>query len=358
MKPSILLAGLALALPWSTLHADTFLLKDGTSLDGKILREDAESYTLEVQVTKSIRDERVVAKKDVRRIDRAQPDRDAFEEIKTLVPTPDLLDAAEYEKRIQQVESTIAKYPDNFRVSSAQTVLETLQTELAAIRAGGIKINGRILPPAEYRANAYELDSKVAAANLLKDIAAGQTLKALRDFPAFEAEFAATSAFTEILPEITRVMRERRTIAAGELATLDTRTQRRKASLERLSPAERPAIERAYLEEAEALEKRFQAEKTAQVKWPIIDAFHKASLEETVRHADSEMKRLETAATNRPAIEGGKAYRDAWAAIQNASGEDAPRKIQDAISALRNARLPERYVKPIEELAARATRGN
>ena len=79
---------LALTLP---AVADTFFLKDGTTMEGKILRQDATAYFVEVNVTKSIKDERSIAKADVVKVEREQPDLIAFVELSKLIPAPDLL---------------------------------------------------------------------------------------------------------------------------------------------------------------------------------------------------------------------------------------------------------------------------
>lgn len=60
---------LAVALPCA---ADTFLLKDGITLNGAVVSEAGDFYLVEFQVTKSIKDDRKIAKADVVKITAAK----------------------------------------------------------------------------------------------------------------------------------------------------------------------------------------------------------------------------------------------------------------------------------------------
>ena len=76
------LTAILLAMAASGLaFADTIVMKDGTKYEGEVLSEDAESYTMAIQVTPSIKDERRLLKADVESVKRSSPDDEAFEEI-------------------------------------------------------------------------------------------------------------------------------------------------------------------------------------------------------------------------------------------------------------------------------------
>jgi hypothetical protein len=190
----------------ATVDADTFQLKDGTSLEGRVIREDSTSYFLEVQVTKSIKDERTIAKADVRSIEREQPDLKAFEAIQPLLPTPDLLTADEYSQRIRAVEKFLADHRGSSRSKVAKEMLAKLKSEANEILAGGIKMNGRIVTPADYRANAYEIDARVQEAKIRAMIKEGNYLQALRAFNDMSRDFRNTTAHQDILPLITQTI--------------------------------------------------------------------------------------------------------------------------------------------------------
>jgi hypothetical protein len=95
MKPYHLFRLLPL-LAFSNALADSFELKDGTKFEGTILREEGSDYIIQVQVTKSIKDERRIPKADVVSQVAEKKDETAFPEIAKLIPAPDLLDEAGY----------------------------------------------------------------------------------------------------------------------------------------------------------------------------------------------------------------------------------------------------------------------
>ena len=74
--------------------------------------------------------------------------------------------------------------------------------------------------------------------------------------------------------------------------------------------------------------------------------YHKQSLQDAVRNAQQEARRLDNL---RPVskVEGGEAYRNAWKAIH--AEEPDKQEIQQAMNAVREARLPQRYATMLED---------
>ena len=96
------------------LCADTIVLKSGIEYQGKVISEDATNYLVEINVTKSIKDEKSIPKADVKEIRKESAEsaeKADFEKVGILVPTPDQLSAQDYQERIQKAESFIATYP-------------------------------------------------------------------------------------------------------------------------------------------------------------------------------------------------------------------------------------------------------
>ena len=73
------------------LDADTIKLKDGSILEGKILEESPSTIKIEYNVTKSIKDIRSINRSEIKEIDKVSEDKIAFNTIKSLLPTEDLL---------------------------------------------------------------------------------------------------------------------------------------------------------------------------------------------------------------------------------------------------------------------------
>jgi hypothetical protein len=347
MKPNFPVAALCLLASSLACPGDTFTLKDGSVLEGKVLSEDAESYHLEIQVTKTIKDERSVPKADVLKIDREQPDLTAFQEIEKLVPTPDLLSPADYLQRIAQIGKFLKTHPDSSKVKQANVILESLKSEAAQITAGGVKVNGEILSPAAYKLNAFELDARVQEARIRDLIARGDHLAALRAFSEFDREYRTTLPYGSLAPMMRQLVQMHVGEAKEQLATLPDRLKARQTGLERMTMEDRQVSARAIAEEEQANEARFKAEKEAKISWVSTSPFHKPSLEETVRFGTAELARLEAV---KPVlgVDGGRAFRDAWRVILGGADTTA---IAAAIGEARSASVAPRYIAMLEAAA-------
>lgn len=336
---------LTLALP---LAADTFILKDGTKLEGSVLREDATSYVLEVMITKSIKDERTIAKTDVQKVEREQPDLTAFEAIKELVPAPDLLTSGDYDKRIATVEKFLSDHRGSSKAKDAREMLTTLKNEANEVLAGGVKLNGKIVPASEYRANAYEIDARIQVAKIRALVKGSQTLAALRLFVEFDRDFRNTTVYGAFVPEIIQVIKTHMAETNQTLSTFDARTKERNVGLERMTSTDRARTERAIREETAAIEARHKSEKDAKLGWVTPQPFFKPSLDDTVAFAKLEITRL-SAVKAVPAMDAGKLYRDALSLIH---GQGDATSITNAINAAKNAAVPQRYLANLESMAS------
>lgn len=346
-NPSLFLSVLSLSLVGSA-FADTFVLKDGTRLEGKILSETADSYMLEVQVTKSIKDEKTVAKADVKEIVREKLDETAYEKLKGLVPTPDLLTTDEYDSRILQITKFIKDHPKSLKVADANTMLATLKEEGTAVQSGGFKLNGKIISAEEYKANAYEIDAKVQEAKVRDAMHKGDILNALRGISRIEAEFATTSVRTSIASVKNQALQAYKSQISGLIRTYEARDAERKAGLSRMTGEARATTEQAIAEEEAQFDRRFKAEKEAQQFWAITNAFHMESLED----AQEAINRTMQEQSETPSGDGGKAYRDAWTAIQTWDGKDETKDaVEDAVSKVKDLEVPAKYVSFLADAA-------
>jgi hypothetical protein len=241
MKKRPLLAALCYGLIAARCPADTFTLKDGTTVDGAILREEGDTYIIEVQVTKSIKDERKILKTDVLKQVREKLDVAAFAAIEKLVPTPDYTTAEEYAPKISAVNKFIEQYSDSSRLKDAKAILATLKSESEALAGGGIKTNGRVIPQAQYQANAYEIDARIAEAKIRRLIDAGDTLGALRAFSEFDRDYRSTLSYSTLAPYMTQVIKAYIAELKDSLATIDARLKTRQIGLQQMAMTYRNA---------------------------------------------------------------------------------------------------------------------
>lgn len=334
----------SLSLP---LMADIFTLKDGTTLDAVILSDAGDSYLLEVQFSKTIKDERKVLKSDVVKIQRAQLDLKAFEPLAKLLPTPDLLAVDDYNRSIATVKKFIQDFPQSPKLKDAKAMLETLNSESAQVAAGGIKFDGKMLTPAEYQANAYDLDARVKEAQIRRMIADNQVLPALRLFSEFDREFSTSISRGALLSTIKQLIGNHLAEIKVALANLDALTKKRTTGLTQMSTDDRNNALSAIKEENDRIEANYKAEKEAKQIWLTTTPYHKASMDDAIRNGELELTRINAVKTTL-GVEGGKAFRDAWNAV-NGGGNAAA--VAAAIAAAKTALVPARYLAPLEEAA-------
>lgn len=327
--------------------ADTFKLKDGTSLEGSILSDSGDSYLLEIFVTKSIKDERKIPKTDVVSIIREEPDLVAYEEIAKLAPSDDMLTADDYAQNINQVKKFLKTYPKSGKQPKAKAILETLSAESDQVDAGSIKISGRMLSPAEYQANAYDLDARVQEAKIRALVSKNQFLPALRLFAEFDQDFRNTLSYGALITLMKQVIQVQVNEASQSLRTLDDRIKKRQLGIERMAVNSRRITEGAIKAQDSDIEALYKAEKSSKLNWPTTSPYHKASLEDTVKLGEAELKRLDTVQTVL-GLDGGKAYRELWSAIHNSTNSAT---ITEAIANAKAAGVPSKYLSPLEAAA-------
>ena len=324
--------------------ADTFTLKDGSTVNGSILREEGDSYILEVQVTKSIKDERKVLKTDVVKKDREKLDLTAFAAIANLVPTPDFITADEFPPKISAVTKFIEQYPASSKLKDAKVILATLKAEQQELAAGGIKTNGRVLPQSQYISNAYEIDARIADAKIRRMVEAGDNLGALRAFSDFDRDYRTTISYGTLAPFMTQVIKAYIAELKESLTTLDARVKARQVGLQQMAMQDRNGTETAIKEENDAIEARFQAEKAGKAGWYTTGPYHKASIDESIKFGEQELTRLTTVKTVL-GEDGGRLYRDAYNAVHNGLNSAT---VSAALAAAKAAMIPDRYLAPLE----------
>lgn len=327
--------------------ADTFTLKDGTTFEAKVLKEDLSNYFLEVQITKSIKDERTVAKADVVSVVRERADQKAFEPLVKLVPTPDMLTEADYTTQIASVEKFLKAYPSTLKAKDAKAILDTLRAEGQEVAAGGIKIGGKIITKEEYKANAYDYDARVQESKIRAMVTANQIIPALRAFADFDRDFRTSLSYGALAPLAKQLIQSHVNECQQLLTSLDTRLKERQTGLQRMVSEDRAITEAAIKEQDAAIEARYKSEKDSRQVWVTTSPFHKASLEEAVRFGKTELARVSAVKTE-IGVDGGKAYRDVYSAIQT---EADAATVTAAVTAAKTALVPARYLAPLEEAA-------
>ena len=128
---------------------------------------------------------------------------------------------------------------------------------------------------------------------------------------------------------------------------MDAATKKRAMGLTQMSADDRINSQNAIKEEAAGIEANYKLEKEAKQIWMTTTPYHKASMEDALHNGELELTRINAVKTTL-AVEGGKAFRDVWNAV-NGGGNAAA--VAAAITVAKTALVPARYLAPLEEAA-------
>ncbi len=339
------------ALVIATAAADTFELKDGTKLEGTILREEGSNYVLSVQVTKSIKDERVVPKADVVKHTRERKDEKEFEELAKLVPTPDLKSAESYAADIRKVETFLKNHPNTPRKKDAAKLLETLADEQDVVKDGGVKFGGKMISAAERLPKAYGLDARILAREFTDAAERGDYLNSLRSWVKLEKEYPGSDAYRDNIPMALKVMRSYQMLVNTTLGGFDARAKERATGLEGMDPRDRTRSELAIKDELAAYNARVEKEKAEGHKWLSLNPYVRQPLDDTKRQLDTEIRRLENLdLTHAPKSQ--EIYEETYSTLVR-PGVTKP-EVDAALSKAKGASLPPQYIEILTKVAPEA----
>lgn len=296
-----------------------------------MVREDPDNYIVEVKVSGTIRDEKILPRADVSFIEKEKADEKAFGELGTLVPAPELLDKESYEARIAKLGEFLAAYPESPRVKEVKAMVEELEAELAVVASGGVKFGEGLVTPEDYQADAYDIDSRIAEKQIKDAVGRRDLLGALRMFTDYVGKFGESEGRQGMSVLMLQVLIAYRQSLEENLASLDARIEKRQAGLANMSPEDKGKTEQALKEQMEKIEARYADEKASGQKWLTPDAFHKESMEEALRIVTSETATLEKSSEVEPLVTPlAEVYRVAWGKIAAGSEEDKKKVLEEA----------------------------
>ena len=323
--------------------ADTITFKDGTKLEGTIVKETVDSYTMMVQVTPSIKDERVVSKSTVASVDRSGPDDIAFKAIQDLAPAPDRLTADHYKERIGKCQAFLNVYGTSKHAATAKAMIIKLEAERKLAARGGLKLDGRWISAKDRATNAYEIAARLEIGDMKDDLEAGRYQAALRHFEKIEADFISSEKFSEARNLAQQALATYKPIVQGDHARVDTRIEKRAEEMQRLPLSHRKDEERAIAAQEVAYKKRVEDEKKSKTKWLTLDPYHKDEMRQVLSNIDTVLKTLGSPPRTNGKV-AGPVYRKAWAAALAGNVEDGKK----LVSELKSLKVPARYLAQLE----------
>lgn len=330
--------------------ADTLLLTDGTKYDGKVIREQGDDYVVQIQVSRGIRDERVIPKAKIKQIIKEELDIAPFAAIAGFASTPDLLPLKEYDERIAAVEKFLKTYPEGSKRPDAKKILAALQSERDAVATGAIKFDGRVISGAQYAADAYDIDAKVLATQIKRLAQSGQIIPALRKYSEFDKNFSGSAVFNENLPDNINMLQSFLVRVSAMVDAQPVLSKERESGYPNMPVADRMRAVQIVKEEDAEYARRYTYEHAIKEKWLTINPYSKEVLGEIYHNLQQEIQRL---ATSRSApsygtapAEPGEVFRTAWKTLTNTTDTKAE---DTAIQSAQTAHLPERYINMLKQ---------
>lgn len=334
---------LILLVSSAPVQADTYVLTNGRKLEGELIRETEDSYVIEVQLAPTIKEEKVVNKKDVLRIIEPEKGMKEFLLLREMLPASDGLKVWEYQQRVKSLDEFIKKYPTHSKIRDAIEMRDDMREELRQVEDGAVKIDGVLYPATELRENAYELDARMEARKIKDLVSQRQYLQALRAYSGFVDDYAATRVNEELVPLIFKVIEIHTRQASKWLDSYEQRVEERENGLLSMKLSDRISSQRAIQEEEDMLKRHYQNDVVNRVGWVSIHPFSKESLAHTLQFAKTETRRIENLLAQRPG-DAGELYRELYRLYQQTSDEALLRpKLREA----QDLGIPKRYLEKL-----------
>lgn len=293
---SLPLFGLSLLFPLSLLQADEVKLKSGQTLTGRITYEADDIIKIEVPISASIKETKVIGRADIAEIVKDAPDDVEFNRIQALVPTGSLLPASAYRQMLETgPDSFLKNYPQSTHVPKVQEIRATLAEELDKVERGFLKIEGEWLTPQDKIDFKDLIDSRIrflSMSNLAQSGNLNGLIGAMREFETIEKNFYGSPAF----PKAVELAREVIPNLGRQLQTMmrdvDYRNAEYEKALANSKPEAREQLIQARAREEQAYQESVAADKKAGLKWVQLNPRVKASIEAYLKLAGAELARV------------------------------------------------------------------
>lgn len=296
-KPILLsLLSLLFVLSLASSHADEILLKSGETITGRITYEADDIVKIEVNVSASIKETKIIGRNDIAKIAKEAADSVAFKKMQAIIPVRSLTGAGTYKSIIETgPDSFLRLYPDSVHAEEVKKLKAQLDEELDKVERGFIKLEEDWLSPKEQAEFETLVKSRI---QMLKMQAASKSgnyngiISSMREFEMIEEKYYGTPAFPEALemalvslPALGRQLQ-------GMLRDVEYRNaeyERNKAALDDAATAQ---VDAALKREEANYQAGLAADKKAGIKWVRLNPRSKPSIESYLKLAGSELNRI------------------------------------------------------------------
>lgn len=293
---SLRLLGLSLLFPLSLLQADEVKLKSGQSLTGRITYEADDIIKIEVPVSASIKETKVIGRADIAEIIKDAPDDVEFNRIQGLVPTASLMPASAYRQLLETgPDSFLKAFPQSAHVPKVQEIRNTLAEELDKVERGSLKIEGEWLTPQDKIDFKDLIDSRIRFLSMSNLAQAGNInglIGAMREFEAIEKNYYGSPAFPKAVELARQVIPNLGRQLQTMMRDVDYRNAEYEKALANSKPEAREQLTQVRAQEEKAYQEAVAADKKSGMKWVQLNPRIKASIEAYLKLASAELARV------------------------------------------------------------------
>jgi hypothetical protein len=178
------------------LHADSVTLVTGEKVIGTIKDETDSEVVIDVPVSSSITDERVIRKEDIAKIEKEQPDEIAYRQLIAIQPSSELSYTSQtYDQILTSINDFLTKYPDSAYAPEIQKLAVAFQDEKRHVDAGQLKYLGEWLSKDEVARRQIQIVALQYYHNMQQQAAAGDLVGAMQTFDAIEKNYPTTRSY-------------------------------------------------------------------------------------------------------------------------------------------------------------------
>jgi len=211
------------------LRADTITLKTGEKIIGTIKAETDTEVTIDVPVSDSITDERVIQKQDIAKEDKEQPDAIAYKQLIQVQPNPEFSYSSQtYGQILASLNAFETTYPNSAYLQEIKSLAAQFEDEKQRVDAGEFKYMGHWLTKDEVASRQDQITALGYYERMQQLAAAGDLVGAMQTFAAIEAAYpntrgyvAAVSLAQQVLPRLEEDLDARMDSAKNEAVQLE-----------------------------------------------------------------------------------------------------------------------------------------
>ena len=269
-----------------------------------------------------------------------------FKKMGQLVPAPDRLTVEDYQRRIAKCTAFLEVFPDGKHAENVKTVvLAALQDELSKAEAGGLKLDGKWIRPAERIRDAYSIDAGLELSDMKEAREAGNHMMAMRHFDTLKSEFMASANYAEARELAIETLAAYGPIVQRGLSQVQFKRQDRERALATLRPNVRVQAKEAQ-DQADAEYRKLVERETTELKtkWLTLNDYHGDQMRAVLNSVRNTLASLEKETAPEEETPAGPLYRSAWDAARGGDFEGA----QEILKELKSLKIPARYLDPLE----------